>query len=485
MIREERNKHIRRAVATIPGDASNDAIGSRAPKLSDMFAPEAHAAALDPGSPIVVGARGAGKSFWSGVLGNNETKAAAASAYPRLKLDQVVVEFGYTGVPGSRGLSKDAITQYKADASPESARTFWWATILRAADFHFARKRSFGDLTVIAADWESRGEELQSIDEKLKDERKTLLIVYDALDTIAIEWPARQILTEALLDVVWQTRGFVRICPKLFLRPDQINDNSLRFVELPKLRAGAIKLVWDATDLYGLFFARLALTGDTEASVAFSLMLNELALSIPSRADVLERRWKPSFNEEQQRSLMEKVAGPFMAAGAYGYKKGKTYDWPLAHLADAFREVTPRSFLGLMIGAAQMPHQSLQTVITPEGIRHGLRGASQTRVDQLHQEFPWIKGVLAPLDGLLLPQPAKAVIEVWRAANTLKLLSADAEKNGYLSPVRRDSNVPEDALLSAMEEIGVMFRRRDGRVDMPDLYRVAARLLKKGGTAPL
>lgn len=485
MNREDRNRHIRRAVATIPGDASNDAIGTRAPKLSDMFAPEAHAAALDPGSPIVVGARGAGKSFWSGVLGNKETKAAAARAYPRLKLDQVVVEFGYTGVPGTRGLARDAISNSGAETNADTARTFWWATILRAADFHIGQKRKFHDVMAVAADWESRGEELQAINDKLESESKTLLIVYDALDTIATDWPARQILTEALLDVVWQTRGYERICPKLFLRPDQINDNSLRFVELPKLRAGAIKLVWDATDLYGLFFARLALTEDPEASTAFSSMLKELGLNTPSREDVLERRWRPSFSEEQQRTLMERVAGPFMAAGTYGYKKGKTYDWPLAHLADAFKEVTPRSFLGLMIGAASMAHQSLHTVISPEGIRHGLRAASQTRVDQLHQEFPWIKGVLAPLDGLLLPQPTKAVIAVWRAASTLKLLKADAQEHGYLSPIRADSSVPEEALLNAMEEIGVMFRRRDGRIDMPDLYRVAARLLKKGGTAPL
>jgi hypothetical protein len=30
-----------------------------------------------------------------------------------------------------------------------------------------------------------------------------------------------------------------------------------------------------------------------------------------------------------------------------------------------------------------------------------------------------------------------------------------------------------------------MSRRKDGRIDMPDLFRVAAKLLKKGGTAPL
>ena len=43
----------------------------------------------------------------------------------------------------------------------------------------------------------------------------------------------------------------------------------------------------------------------------------------------------------------------------------------------------------------------------------------------------------------------------------------------------------ERELFEALERIGVMFRRKDQRVDMPDLFRVAAKLLKKGGMAPL
>lgn len=481
----DRNKILRRAIAATSGDVSNDAVGSRAPKIADMFAPEAHAAALDPGSPIVVGARGAGKSFWSGVLGNAETKAAAVKAYPRLKLDRVSVEFGYTGVPGGRGLGREAIDPLIGDLNSDRAKNFWWATILRAADFQVGLHRTFSEKMQSASDWEQRDLLLQAVSDRLRSSDQTLLIVYDALDTIATSWNNRRLLTEALLEVVWSTRGYPRIYPKLFLRPDQIDDNSLRFVELPKLRAGAIRLIWNRSDLYGFFFARLALTEDGDSRSAFAAMLSEINVDLPTRDQVLDRSWIPSFSEDAQRLLMERIAGPFMAAGTYGYKKGRTYDWPLAHLADAFNEVTPRSFLGLMIGAAQVSSQSSTLVITPEAIRHGLRTASQTRVDQLHQEFPWIKGVLAPLDGLLLPQVPRAVFNVWKAAKTLDLLQIDADRHGYLSPVGDDTAVAEEALLKSLEEIGVMFRRRDGRVDMPDLYRVAARLLKKGGTAPL
>lgn len=177
---------------------------------------------------------------------------------------------------------------------------------------------------------------------------------------------------------------------------------------------------------------------------------------------------------------MAALAGEYMASGPNGYKKGSTYDWPLNHLADARGEVTPRSFLGLMLAAAKQGRSD--QALTPDGIRHGLREASKTRVEQLHQEFPWIKDVLAPLAGLLLPEQASKVFKVWKQAGTADTIANDADRNGYLPPF--PDGVSEDALYVALERIGVMFRRRDERLDMPDLFRVAARLLKKGSTAP-
>lgn len=84
---------IRAAIASLPADVSSDAIGSSAPKLEDIYAPETHAAALDPTTPIVLGARGTGKSFWAGVLGNEDLRSAAATAYPRLGLTRLDVQF--------------------------------------------------------------------------------------------------------------------------------------------------------------------------------------------------------------------------------------------------------------------------------------------------------------------------------------------------------------------------------------------------------
>jgi hypothetical protein len=103
----------------------------------------------------------------------------------------------------------------------------------------------------------------------------------------------------------------------------------------------------------------------------------------------------------------------------------------------------------------------------------------------LHQEFPWIKGVLAPLSGLLLPQNEDVVFKVWRQANTVDNIVSDTQHRKYLSPFNIRGRQDEHYLFLALCRIGVMFRRKDERIDMPDLFRVAAKLLKKGGTAPL
>jgi hypothetical protein len=476
---------IRAGIAELPSDVSNDAVGSAVPKLDDIFAPQNHAAALDPATPIVVGARGTGKSFWSGVLGQDETRNAAATAYPNLRLDRTSVEFGFTGIGGLRGTTKDAIDKYVKDDERSNALTFWWATILRAAEQTKTKQAINLDAMIeTAKDAELRDRLLSDYDEELKAQNRNLLVVFDALDTVAYTWPRRRILTVALLEVVWMMRAYRAIHVKLFLRSDQIDDDGLQFVELPKLRAGAVKLVWFPTDLYGLLFSRLTISLEKEARGSFVKLLRSAGVQEASQTDILIRRWSILNDQKQQSLVMGAIAGPFMASGPNGFKKGKTYDWPIKHLADAFNEVTPRSFIELIISAAKFGHAPSDKVITPEGIRHGLRAASKTRVDQLHQEFPWIKGVLAPLDGLLLPAKEGSVFKVWASAKTTRAVLQDANDNDYLPPFSK-GNSDERALYEAMRNIGVMSRRKDGRLDMPDLFRVAANLLKKGGTTPL
>lgn len=478
---------VRSAIASIPGDLSNDAVGAHVAALEDIYAPEAHAAALAPNIPIVVGARGTGKSFWAGVLGHKKTRVAVGKAYPKLSLDRVTAGFGYTGaVGGQDGISREELDEaVPLTAGIDEAKAFWWASVLSVA------ARDAGDTTAKpkrfmtqARNSEQREALLNEHEKRLLATHTRLLIIYDALDAIGRTWPRRRLLTEALLEVIWGLRAYRALQPKLFIRSDQIDDDQMSFVELPKLRAGAVRLTWSRTDLYGLFFTRIALAQDPESREAFDRVLAIIGLRSADMIAALTRSWSLTVNPHDQQRAMALLAGPYMGEGTYGYKKGSTYSWPCDHLADSHDVVTPRSFLGMMTAAASYGTPPDDQAITAEGIRHGLRAASKTRVDQLHQEFPWIKGVLATLDGLLLPQPEQLIFEAWKLTKTVEALKEDAQRAGYLLPFPDAEASGSRELLEALEHIGVLFRRADKRLDMPDLFRVAARLLKKGVVTP-
>jgi len=180
--------------------------------------------------------------------------------------------------------------------------------------------------------------------------------------------------------------------------------------------------------------------------------------------------------------VFQRVAGAYMGRS---HKKGRTYDWPLRHLADGHGEVTPRSFLTLMIEAAREAPSPADQVMSAEGIRHGLREASKVRVNQLELEFPWIKRVLAPLARLQVPCESDQITRRWSETGTIEAVMRQAERREFLPPFNpRTEGKPQTKLIDTLVRIGVLMSRTDGRYDMPDLFRVAARLLKKGGVAP-
>jgi len=164
--------------------------------------------------------------------------------------------------------------------------------------------------------------------------------------------------------------------------------------------------------------------------------------------------------------------------------KGATYPWTFKHLADGRDVVTPRSFLKLFVEAARYTPAPQNQAITAEGIRHGLREASKTRVEQLALEYPWIKRALAPLAGLKVPCASWDIHEAWLLSDTAVVIAEAATSERFLPPYQKTSaSDPEEQLEAAMARIGVLSYRTDGRADMPDLFRIASRMLKLGGVA--
>ncbi|NMM26583.1 MAG: hypothetical protein HHJ12_04645 [Glaciimonas sp.] len=473
---------IRSALAAFPSD--HDAAGSQRPTADEIFTPEQHANALDPNTPVVVGARGAGKSFWAGVLVENATREVAARAYPHLQLDRLIVKPGYTGFD-----SDGAVTPKLIDAlvppgeEADKAAQFWSAVIMRSAHSALTPNEDIAHIRTVInkyVDPEDFSEEIKRIDKQLEQAGKVLLVTFDALDTLSRDWKRSGQLIDALFEVIWSLRARRCIRAKLFIRPEQLGDDSLRFVELPKLRSGSIELTWTQTELYGLLFWRLhgALTGNKNSG--FSELANQVGAPL-SMMDNGLRRWPLVASPEVQKAAMTRLAGPYMGSNA---KRGGTYDWPYNHLADAGGNVTPRSFIQLFVGAAQYREQSNQQAISAKGIQDGLRWASKVRVEELVVEYQWIKRALVPLAGLIVPCQVDTIYQRWDESKTVSTI-LEAAKNpdtGFMAPFPPGSKGDGNEFLAhAMERIGVFSYRPDGRIDMPDLFRVAARMLKKGG----
>jgi hypothetical protein len=115
---------------------------------------------------------------------------------------------------------------------------------------------------------------------------------------------------------------------------------------------------------------------------------------------------------DQQGAIFSLIAGEFMGTDR---RRGRTYTWLIDHLADAFHETTPRSFLIALQRAATTRAKPQQTVIDHHGIREGVQAASTVRVDQLGEDYPWIQTVLGVLEGLEVPCKPDAFIRRWKS----------------------------------------------------------------------
>lgn len=474
---------IRNALAELPSD--HDASGQHRPTVDEIFTPQQHANALDPNTPVVVGARGTGKSFWAGVLEQQNTREVATNAYPNLGLDRLIVRPGYNGLAVD-----DVVTAKTIDArvppgsESEKASDFWLAIILRATQSALNSNdetmtvREVMEQYTDPEDWQK---EIRILDEKLTASGNTLLIIFDALDTVSKDWKRSSQLIDALFEAVWSLRARRSIRAKIFIRPEQLNDEALSFVELPKLRSGRVELNWTQVDLYGLLFWRLATNLDIKDS--FGKLAKQIGAPVPDNIEVNRHHWPLIIDADLQKDAMTLLAGPYMGSGK---TKGGTYNWPYNHLGDANGKVTPRSFIKLFAEAAKFK-APINQVISADGIRHGLREASKARVDQLGIDYKWIKRALAPLAGLTIPCAQDALYDRWKETNTIKLIleaSSDSD-TGFLPPFPPSRKNHMASLETAMVQIGLFSYRSDGRIDIPDLFRVAAQMLKRGGTAPV
>ena len=115
-----------------------------------------------------------------------------------------------------------------------------------------------------------------------------------------------------------------------------------------------------------------------------------------------------------------------------------------------------------------------------------MQDASEVRVRQLKEDYDWIDDVLGALEGLEVPCEPITFTRRWKDRGPIATIRAGSTSRRSLLPlelqnVRTD---PEAALLKALNNIGVVEFRTEKRINVPDIFRVEARIKRRGGVRP-
>lgn len=476
-----------------------DQAGSRMSQpVAYTFVPPSHAKALDPDSSLIEGIRGSGKSFWWSALLSDQHRRFVTSAYPDAHLSsQVEIAQGFGDGAGSTSTpSKDAIAAIVRNYPP---RAIWRAILAEKAKFGGSYSRVSSQKTVT---WEKRVawvhshpeefDELLAIeDQKLDHEGRHLVVVFDALDRLADSWDDIRPLARSLLQVGLDLRATRRVRFKMFVRPDMLEDKAIiGFPDASKLLARRTTLSWRRADLYALLFQCLA-NSPSGGKDFRDVVSRKFGIEFPRSGGHWIVPLALRADEEVQEKVFILLAGKAMSASPTGYKRGKPYSWLVNHLQDGRDQVSPRSFAEAVRQAAERTQDEFPDFQTPlhfSAIQAGVQAASQVRVDELvTEDYPWVAALMKPLKGnLTVPCAPRDVAQAWKKSRVLEELKASlrSKQAPVKLPPQRMEEGPE-GVLTDLQELGVVQRLSDGRVQMPDVYRIAFGLGRRGGVKPL
>jgi hypothetical protein len=125
-----------------------------------------------------------------------------------------------------------------------------------------------------------------------------------------------------------------------------------------------------------------------------------------------------------------------------------------------------------------------------EGVRRGVQEASSTRVSEMTEDLPWVRLAIDPLAGLQVPTELGAITSRWHNAGLsepisqqVNSISLEVDPSSVRTGPRNLHNY--EALVKELMDVGVLTKRADGRIVMPDIYRIAFNIGRRGGVPRL
>jgi hypothetical protein len=458
-------QQLREAILAAPLETSNF---GELPQPGTLYLPPSHLKALRLDAHIVVGGRGVGKSFWTSALQSDPLRNLLGAVASELK--DIEVRVGFAG--------NEAIDQYpNADVFSTfidqggDPYNMWRAVVLRWVAEGVGQTiptRKWTDTTAwLDAEPEAAARLMQQ-----PRNRKGLLL-FDALDRTSNDWQRMDTIVQSLLRTVLWLKTFPGLYAKVFLRDDQAERTVFNFPDASKLTATKAELVWARHDLHGLLWQRLINAPDAHGRCLRATCPNT------EQDGVWRVEQEMKSESEAQRKAFEVLAGPWMGRDK---RRGVPYTWSVNHLADGRGQTSPRSFLAAIRQAAEDSSERYQQndyALHFESIKRGIQKASEIRVQEMAEDYPWVPDVLSALSGMNIPIEFEAVREKWeqkfpagaQGINSMRLPAQHVDR-GW-EGVRGD-----------LQRLGLLETKKDGRIDMPDLYRVGFGLGRKGGVKP-
>ena len=160
----------------------------------------------------------------------------------------------------------------------------------------------------------------------------------------------------------------------------------------------------------------------------------------------------PDAPTDRNKVLVDAIAGEYMGTDK---KRGRVFTWLPLHLSDARGETSPRTFLTAWREAARHLPAPTRRAIDYLGLLEGVRKASEDRLQELQEDYWWIRRALEPLQGQMVPMDRLLLEKLWRTSKTTATIVRLSGRG--LAPVQLvDSQKPEASLVDALAAIGVV-----------------------------
>jgi len=102
---------------------------------------------------------------------------------------------------------------------------------------------------------------------------------------------------------------------------------------------------------------------------------------------------------------------------------------------------------------------------------------------ELQEDYPWIDPALHALRGEFVPIEREQLLARWDQGAVLQTILKDSASEPTKAPVNLEQSESLQGLLEAMKSIAVMEERANGKINVPDIFRVEAGIKRKGGVA--